>query len=124
MSTEEMTCLQAAAEVYLGHAPEREDRMAAARRLAEYGVLSNRNLEAICGLPWYAVAEVTGKTDRTGGRLAPHTLPLMVTLAAQWGDGIRNRRLLKVILDEGTSQGMVSRLTGIPVKAVERLAAR
>jgi hypothetical protein len=123
MATAAPTCLEAAAEVWLGHAESREDRRAACERLAEFGVLSNRNLEAICGLPWYAVAEITGKRDRTGGRLEPATLPLMVTFAEQWEAGRRNRRLLVAILNQGTSQGMVSRLCNVPVKAVERLAA-
>lgn len=115
-------CLDAAAEAWLAHYDDDEQRLAAVQRLAEFGVLSNRNLEVIIGLSWFMVAKVSTKRDHTGGRLAPHTLPLMIRLREDWASGIRNARLCRTIIAEGTSRGMVARLTGIPIKAVEKMS--
>lgn len=116
--------LDAAAEAFRRRYKADADRLAVCVALAEFGVFSNRHLEAITGLGWYRVSQITKKRDHSGGRLAVHTLPLMQRLRADWAEGHRNGDLLRVILAEGTSQGMVAKLCGIHIKTVERWAAR
>lgn len=120
---EDRTCLEAAVEAWLRPRGDREEQMDDLHRLAAYGVFSNRQLEAITELDWRIVKRVSTKMDRTGGRLVLSTLPLMVWLQADYERGIRNKRVLRLILDAGTSQRTVSRLTGIHLRAIERMAA-
>lgn len=121
--TEEQTCLEAAMEAWLRPRTERGERMADLERLAAYGVFSNRQLSDITDLDWRVVKQVSPKTDRTGGRLVLSTMPLMVWLQADYQRGVRNKRVLRLILEQGTSTRTVARLTGIHLRAVERMAA-
>lgn len=91
------------------------------RALASTGLFSNRHLEAITGLPETQIARITRKTDHTGGRLAVHTLPLLMRLRGDYALGLRNERLLRIILNQGTSRATVTKLTGISRKTVVRM---
>lgn len=115
MSTE---CLERAKAAYLRPRVNDEAATEAVRELAEYGVFSNRNLQAITGLNEHYVATITAKASKVGGRLNPVTLPLMLQLAEDWRAGVKNEHVARTIVELGTSRGMVARLTGIPYSAV------
>lgn len=119
--TMDTTCVRQANEAWLR--PRDHDRDAQREDVATlhaYGVFSNRHLEAITGLPEQAVASLTRKRDRTGGRLNVETLPLLVRLAEDWSNGWLNERLVQMVIERGTSRRMVAKLTGIPEHVVTR----
>lgn len=122
---EEKAVLEEAIEAWIAHRPRgnQQPQVEACQRLAQHGVFSNAQLAAITGLSKDRVGTITRKRDHTGGRLAVHTMPLMLRLQVDYANGVRNERLLKTILSQGTSQRTVARLTGIHVKAIERMAA-
>lgn len=95
--------------------PRRQIQMDAAAELGAWdGFFSNANIALITGLNPDTVAKVTGKTTKTGGRLAPASLPLLLDLRLAY---IRQKRVdrseVLAIVNLGTSPAMISKLTGI-----------
>lgn len=92
-----------------------------ARALGECGVFSNRNIALITGLAHTTVADLTGKATRTGGRLNPESLPMLLDAAQHW---LRYHAVdvqsVQVAIDLGTSIGMVEKLAGIPHSTLQR----
>jgi hypothetical protein len=125
MMTIAATCLDQATEAYMRHRDgDRQQQIDDCTELAEWGVLSNRALEEITGLPEGVVRALSQKTDHRGGRLVPSTLPLILAVRDDYRRGYLNGWLLKQIARHGTSLGMVARLTEIPIKDVRRAGER
>jgi hypothetical protein len=103
----------------------RQIRFDDARSLGEYHVFSNRNIALIVGLDPAVVGKITGKTDRTGGKLNPETLPLLLDAAKAWAyDRTILVSNLTAVVKLGTSWGMACRLTGIPRSSAQDKARR
>lgn len=82
--------------------------------LGETKTFSNRHISLITGLDVLFVGELTGKTDKTGGRFNPEALPFIHDLWHQWATAhTADRRTACSIVRQGVSPGMLSRLTGI-----------
>lgn len=77
---------------------------------------SARMMSKIVDMPMSRVLEAMGKTKRTGGRLAPESLPLILELR-DWG--FSGDKVL-TCLRQGTSQGLLARLTGISQSRISR----
>lgn len=83
--------------------------------LGETGVFSNRNISHITGLNPDTVLKLTGKTERTGGRLSPESLPFLLDAAQHFAQyGLCLTSAVRVSARLGTSWRMIATLTGIP----------
>lgn len=85
------------------------------KRLASYGVFSNRQIHAIINgaLSIKVVAELTGKSDRSGGSLNPGSLDLLLSVLYSRAAQDEEYELIAQAVELGTSHHMVSKLTGI-----------
>lgn len=79
-------------------------------------VFSARMMVKVTGLPMKAVLGAMGKTEKTGGRLNPETLPVILKLR----DYGYVKEDVVWCLTEGTSQNLLSRLTGISQSRISR----
>lgn len=95
--------------------PQVDDAVA----LGETGSFSNRHIAHITGLDPNFVNQLTGKTDKTGGRFNPEALPMLNDIRLQW---VRARTvdsaLVRLVVKIGVSAGMVSKLTGVSRSAI------
>jgi hypothetical protein len=117
-----MTCLEQATEAYLRpRGGDRQRQLDDCVELAEWKLLSNRHLSAITGLPEATVAAISKKSDHSGGRLNVTTLPLLLAIEQDWKRGHENGWLMRQVVEQGTSMGMLSLITGISFNDVRRL---
>lgn len=87
--------------------------------LGETHAFSNRNIALIVGLDVGTVCALTGKKDKTGGRLNPEALPFIHDLYLHYARyGRCNRAMVTQIVALGTSFRVISALTGVPVSTV------
>lgn len=87
--------------------------------LAQTGIFSIRNIIAITGLPENFANDLIEKHDKVGGRLNPETLTLMQDLWMERAQRLPiDRTKVSTVLNLGTSQSMLSKLTGIPQQTI------
>lgn len=99
------------------------ERESAILILDGHGIWSNAQIAAIAGsTPWF-IAPITGKTDRTGGRLNPATLSMIREAIALKDKAQTDRELLAQIVDGGTSPYVLADLVGMSVSTVKRQVA-
>ena len=96
-----------------------------AKDLANYDLFSNRQISKISGgvLSHVAISANISKTNKKGGRFSPQSLEdiAIVLFSVTDGRGVdfdAVRRAMKA----GTSQGMISRLTGLSQSRISREA--
>ena len=92
------------------------------QEIAEYELFSNRQLAKISG---NAVSHVTignfaPKTSKSGGRLEPKTLDDIREILFSKNRGRTNYKIVVDVVNSGTSQGMVSKLTGINQSTISK----
>jgi hypothetical protein len=98
-------------------------RCEAAIALSGYGLFSRNHIEAITGLTEHYVKRLIEKPEKTGGRFNAGYLSLMYDFVLEYEEqDIINSSLLKNILDNGTSQGFLAKLSGIPQQSISRWA--
>lgn len=92
------------------------------QNLAEYELFSNRQMERICGgiVSHTTIAGYTRKSTKTGGRLNPDSLELIREIMFMKHDGRIAYDLIGAVLDAGTSQNMLSRLTGVAQSTISK----
>lgn len=92
-----------------------EDLLVYIESLGNYGLFSSRQISAIVnGIVNHAViSKITGKKNRTGGRLNVGTLEILRTILYNRADATTDYSLIAEAVGKGTSQGMVSKLTGV-----------
>lgn len=92
------------------------------KKLAESGFMSARQITRICGNR-IGVAKVTKMIDKhtkVGGKINPiHLEDLRKIIFAKSEENV-NYKLVKSLVDTGTSQGMLSRITGLPQSTISR----
>lgn len=83
--------------------------------IGEYGLFSARQISSLSGsaASHQMVARLCKKTDKTGGRLSPATLEGIKQCFHDRINKTVDYKLVKEIIDAGTSQGMLSKMTGI-----------
>lgn len=93
-----------------------------AQDLAEYGLFSNRQISKISGgiLSNATVGTYITKETKTGGRFSPQSLDDMATVLFSKERGRIDYDAIQRILDGGTSQGMVARLTGVSQSSISK----
>lgn len=92
------------------------------QELAEYDVFSNRQLSAICNgiIKHNSIGLYIKKADKSGGRFSPASLEdVREALFSKERGRVDYKSVEKAIL-AGTSQGMVSKLTGINQSSISR----
>lgn len=90
--------------------------------LAEYKLYSSRQLSALCGnaLKHNIISVRIGKTDKSGGKFNPASLEDIREALFSKERGRIDYKSVQRAVEAGTSQGMVSKLTGIPQSAISR----
>lgn len=83
--------------------------------LGNYSVFSSRQLSAIVDgkIPHGKITKLIGKTDKTGGNLNVGTLDILRNILLNRADDGTDYKLIASAVGMGTSQGMVSKLTGV-----------
>ena len=83
--------------------------------LGAYSVFSSRQLSAIVDgrIPHGRITKLIGKTDKTGGNLNVGTLDILRTVLIARAGSSTDFGLIADAVGQGTSQGMVAKLTGI-----------
>lgn len=79
-------------------------------------IFSARMLVKVTGLPMSRVLPARGKQVRTGGRLAPETLPDILELRSKFDPD-----MVRAVVQRGTSQGLLAYLTGISQSRISRI---
>jgi hypothetical protein len=92
------------------------------QNLAEYEIFSNRQLEAICKkrISYATIGGYTRKSTKSGGRLNPDTLEDLREVLFLKHNGRIAYSNIKNAVDNGTSQNMVSRLTGVAQSTISK----
>lgn len=95
------------------------------QNLAEYDMYSNRQMAKICGnvIRHNVIAGYVNKSDKTGGRFNPASLEDLREALFSKERGKVDYVSVKNALASGTSQGMVSKLTGIDQSVISRKVA-
>lgn len=101
---------------------DRDKLFEVVENIGEYGIFSARQLSALTGnlISHQTAARLCQKTEKTGGRLNPKSLD---QIRQCFHDRINNTidySLISQIIDAGTSQGMVEKLTGISQTKISR----
>lgn len=90
--------------------------------LSEYDMFSNRQLSAICNgiIKHNSIGLYIRKEDKSGGRFSPASLEdIREALFSKERGSVDYKSVEKAVL-AGTSQGMVSKLTGINQSSISR----
>ena len=95
--------------------PEQEG---AIDRLSRHRLWSMSQIGSIIGRTRAFVARRMDKSDMTGGKFNPQTIPDLLELIELKDRGEEPAELMRKISDAGTSGYMISRLTGIPLSTV------
>ena len=92
--------------------------------LAEYEVLSSRQMSAIVNnrVGHGAISKMIDKANKTGGNLNVGTLEILRNVLYSRASGETDFRLIQEALGKGTSQGMISKLTGVSQSTISRRA--
>jgi hypothetical protein len=93
----------------------------AAIELGEYKIFSVRTIAAIVRLHPAKVGEYVQKKDKTGGRFAPDSLPLLVKITEALTCNERDWRDVQAVYRLGTSQTMINRYTGLAPATISRM---
>jgi hypothetical protein len=123
---EEMHLAQALSEaIWLRDHAENMDRQQlfdAVVSIGEYKLFSNRQISAITnGLVTHKiVGELIGKKNKTGGNLNVGTLDILRNILYSRANHRTDYNLVRDAVGLGTSQGMVSRLTGVTQSSISK----
>ncbi len=94
----------------------------AVRLLGEYKVFSSRQIVAITNglVNANTVSSIINKNDRTGGNLNPGSLEILRSVLYNRADRNTDYKLISEAVSMGTSQGMVSKLTGVSQGSISK----
>lgn len=90
--------------------------------LGGFKIFSSRQISAIVNgrVAHGQITKLIGKKDKTGGNLNVGTLDILRNILLNRADAGTDYNLIARAVDMGTSQGMVSRLTGVPQGTISR----
>jgi hypothetical protein len=93
----------------------REDVIQHIKELGSHGVFSSRQISAITNgkISHGIISKLIGKNDRTGGNLNVGTLDILRNILYSRADSSTDYSLVASAVGNGTSQRMVSKLTGL-----------
>lgn len=98
------------------------DLVECVKALGEFSVFSSRQMSAIVNgrIAHGKITKLVGKRDRTGGNLNVGTLDILRSILLNRADEGTNYDLIAEAVGKGTSQGMVSKLTGVPQGSISK----
>jgi hypothetical protein len=98
------------------------DVIKAVIELGDYKVFSSRQISAIISnrVSHTTVSSIIGKKDKTGGNLNVASLEILRNVLYSRSSGETNYGLIATVLEGGTSQGMISKLTGVSQSSISR----
>ena len=101
---------------------EKAEILELAKEISELGIFSNRQIEKMAHnkITHLAIGKVTGKTSKSGGKLNPATLEMIRDLIFQFNSGKIDWNMVDQVVILGTSQSLVSKLTGISKTQINR----
>ena len=90
--------------------------------LGGYGVFSAHQIRAIVNkhLSHSVISKLINKTDKTGGALNPGTLDILRNVLYNRAENEEDYNMIKKAFGAGTSQNMISKLTGIPQSTISK----
>ncbi len=90
--------------------------------LADYDVLSSRQISAIINnkISHSSISKMIGKNSKTGGNLNVGTLEILRDILYSRSNGETDYGLISKALEGATSQGMISKLTGVSQSSISR----
>lgn len=92
------------------------------KELAGFDIFSNRQIKKIIG-PGFSerrLKQISPKHSKTGGSVNPNHLEMIRVLVFQSSTGVPNWDLVREIVQGGTSQTFLSKLTGINKSTMNR----
>jgi hypothetical protein len=94
--------------------------------LGRFEVFSSRQISAIINgrVSHSVITKLIGKTDKTGGNLNAGTLDILRSILLNRADDGTDYKLIATAVGMGTSQGMVSKLTGVPQGTISKKLRR
>ena len=100
----------------------REEAYVEIDKIGKLNVFSSRQLSAITNgvIDHNAISRKIHKTDRTGGKLNVGTLDILKAILLSRADEKTDFALIAEAVGLGTSQGMVSKLTGVSQSSISR----
>ena len=101
---------------------ERDTLINAIQELSKYRIFSCRQLSAITNgkLSHTTISRLIDKHDRTGGNLNIGTLDILRSILYNRADGKTDFKLIHEAVGMGTSQGMVSKITGVSQSTISK----
>jgi hypothetical protein len=98
------------------------DVLKAVSDLGKYKLFSSRQISAITNnrVGHHAVNSIINKSDKTGGNLNVGTLEILRNVLYSRSNGETNYELISEAFEKGTSQGMISKLTGVSQSSISR----
>lgn len=97
----------------------REEKIEQARRLAKFGVYSNRQIATFTGLRPALVNTINEKRDKSGGNLEPESLPFIARII----QGEKTPDMIATALAAGAGPTMLARLSGLSGSMIARWGA-
>lgn len=94
---------------------EKPEIIEAITRIGKLEIFSSRQLSAITNgaIQHSTISKLIGKNNKTGGKLNVGTLDILRTILINRADSATDFRLIADAVGQGTSQGMVEKLTGV-----------
>lgn len=104
------------------HSVDNEELVRRVKDLGKYSIFSARQLSAITDglLTHHVITKLISKTDKTGGNLNIGTLEILRNVLYSRADDRTDYKLIASAINMGTSQGMVSKLTGVPQGSISK----
>lgn len=104
------------------HSIDNEELVKRVKDLGKYSIFSARQLSAITDglLTHHVITKLISKTDKTGGNLNIGTLEILRNVLYSRADDRTDYKLIASAINMGTSQGMVSKLTGVPQGTISK----
>lgn len=90
--------------------------------IGKHNIFSSRQLSAIVDgkISHNRISKLIAKTDKTGGNLNVGTLDILRNILLNRADDGTDYKLIASAVGMGTSQGMVSKLTGVPQGSISK----
>jgi hypothetical protein len=101
---------------------DRDAMEIAIKDLASHRLFSSRQISAIVNgaVDHGSIAKLIKKEDKTGGNLNVGTLEILRNVLYSRANNQTDYTLISKALEEGTSQGMIARLTGVSQSSISR----
>jgi len=102
---------------------ERKELFRIIEDIGEYNMFSARQIGSMINntISRQIISKLCNKTDKTGGRLEVKDLEKIREIFYGKSNGVLNNSLIREVLNNGTSQGMLSKLTGINQSTISKV---